>query len=159
MRSKPKGEQLVNSFAGTFSHLPLPVFVGHSGSGRSVAPCILEIAHAKENPLEQGETHADSRCSGALDLKGMTSPFSSTAAGLVGFDYQHCFLLPHRTGVTAVRLTCPRFEGRAVGCAAVGKLSGWETEDEFHGAGRMLWRSCKRAAARQRGSTAQVNGR
>ena len=57
MRSKPKGEQLVNSFAGTFLHLPLPVFVGHSGSGRSVAPCILEIAHAKENPLEQGETH------------------------------------------------------------------------------------------------------
>ena len=98
MRSKPKGEQLFNSFAGTFSHLPLPLFVGHSGSGRSVAPCILEIAHAKENPLEQGETHTDSRCSGTFDLKAMTSAFSSTAAGLVGLDYQHCCLLPHRTG-------------------------------------------------------------
>ena len=64
--------------------------------------------------------------------------------------------------------TCPRFEGRAVGCAAVGELSGWEIAEEFHGAGRMMllcwqwWlvgRSCKRAAARQRGSSAQVNGR
>ena len=55
MRSKPKGEQLVNSFAGTISHLPLPVFVGHSGSGRSVAPCLVEV------PLKQVWTHTHTR--------------------------------------------------------------------------------------------------
>ena len=61
MRSKPKGEQLVNSFAGTISHLPLPVFVGHSGSGRSVAPCLVEV------PLKQVWTHTHQAAIGAQE--------------------------------------------------------------------------------------------
>ena len=105
---------------------------------RGSDPCTLEFARAKENPRAFG-----------------TSAVSSTAACWVGCDCQHCSLLPHRTGVTAVRLTCPRFEGRAVGCAAFGKWSGWETgkvsasvlvvggeargeEGDHHYGGRML---------------------
>ena len=71
MRSKPKGEQLVNSFAGTFSHLPLPVFVGHSGSGRSVAPCLVEV------PLKQVWTHTHTHTRPLSALRKLSSRLTS----------------------------------------------------------------------------------